>query len=169
MLNRSLRISIAAVSITLLVALAFSFSYPRFSYSATPGNFSSADSAINSAFVATYSAGQAGGNVTTLVEKLNQAVALVQKAQAENNSNPPQASLDLQNATLLANQVLAQAPLIQAAGNSATQLQTEESIGASIAIIAVAVLIYIYGGQIYRSAWFYIYKNYTVRRTQKNG
>lgn len=139
-----------------------------YSYSATATNFSSANSAINAAFSATLSAQQKGGNVSDLVAMLNIAIGLVQKAQAENGTNPFQATADLTNATQLAQQVSASAPAIEQAGSSARQIQYSESIGVAVVIVALAALAYIYGSRIYHLIWFYLYKNYSVRNPQND-
>jgi len=135
----------------------------RTSSAASQSDFSTASNAITSAFVATHSAEEKGGNVSLLVTKLNAAVGLVQKAQSENSSNPSQASADLQNATQLAEQVSSDSAGIGQSGASARSTQTDESIGASATIITVAILIYIFGGRIYRRAWLYLYKDFIVR------
>ena len=136
---------------------------------ASSSDFASANSAINSAFVATHNAEQSGGNVTGLIAKLEISLGLVQKAQAENATNPSQALADLQNATQIANQVSAQAPAIMQAGSSARQTLYGESIGSAVAILVLASLVYIYGGRIYHLIWFYLYRNQNVRSSENNG
>jgi len=154
---------ILALGWLLLLALSFVSFY---STSAAQANdFNSANSAISAAFVATYNAQKNGGNVTTLVNELNAAVALVEKAQAENSTNPSQAASDLQNATLIANLVQSQSSSISRSGASALQVRNSESIGSAIAIAVIAALIYIYGGRIYQRVWFYAYRNYVVKPT----
>jgi hypothetical protein len=130
---------------------------------ASANNFAGTNSAISDAFVATYNAQKNGGNVTTLINELNSAVSLVEKAQAENSTNPSQALSDLQNATQIANLVQSQSTSISRAGASALQLRNSESIGSAIAIAVVAALIYIYGGRIYRRAWLHAYRNHVVK------
>ena len=91
-----------AIAWLLLVTISVTGSY---SSAATASDFSSANSAIGSAFVATYNAQEKGGNVTALIQELNAAVLLVQKAGMENITNSTQSLLDLQNATQTANLV----------------------------------------------------------------
>jgi hypothetical protein len=150
--------------IFLLMSLSIAFD----SSAASSSNFSSANSAINSAFAATQNAQQDGGNVSSLVTKLDSAVLLVQKAHSENSTNPSQATLDLQNATSIANLVSSLAIPIAQAGSSATELQYSESIGVAIAIVIIAVLIYIYGGRVYHQIWYRLYKTYVVRSSSSN-
>jgi hypothetical protein len=149
-----------------VVVLIFASQYfiaAQTSSAASQSDFSTVSNAITSAYVATHNAELKGGNVSSLITKLNAAVDLVQKAQAENSSDASQASADLQNATQLAEQVSSDSAGIGQSGASARSTQTDESIGASAAIIAVAILIYIFGGRIYRRAWLYLYKDYIVR------
>lgn len=136
---------------------------------ASSSDFASANSAINSAFISTHNAEQSGGNVTGLIAKLEISLSLVQKAQAENATNPSQAVVDLQNATQIANQVASQAPAITQAGSSARQTLYGESIGSTIAILVLASLVYIYGGRFYHMIWFYLYRNQNVRSPENNG
>ena len=136
---------------------------------ASSSDFASANSAINSAFIATHNAEQSGGNVTGLIAKLDISLGLVQKAESENATNPSQAVADLQNATQIANQVSSQAPVIAQAGSSARQTLYGESIGSAAAILVLASLVYIYGGRIYHLIWFYLYRNQNVRSSENSG
>ena len=156
--------SLALIATILIVPFIF---IPASSNAASSSDFSNANSAINSAFNATLNAQQKGANVTDLVAKLNIAVGLVQKAQAENATNPGLATSDLQNATQIAGQVSSAAPSLGQSGANARTIQYSISIGASIVIIAVAALIYIYGGRIYHLLWFYLYKDYIVRSSKE--
>jgi len=132
-------------------------------FAATPADFTNTNNAIASAFVAAQNAEAKGGNVSGLVVLLNQALALVQKAESENSSNPAQATADLKDATALAEDVSADAIQVGYTGAAARTTQIEESIGESIAIVVIAVLIYIFGGRIYRRIWFYLYRDFIVR------
>ena len=153
------RLSIVLIAVALLLLPAIDVH----SAGAIPSEFSNANSAINSAFSATYSAAENGGNVSALVAQLNGALGLYQKAERENATNSSQASLDLQNVIAIADQVSASAASTKAFGSSAKQMQYIESFGASAAIIVIAILIYIYGGRIYHEIWFYLFRDYKVR------
>ena len=153
------------ISTIAMIVLLASVLSPFHTNAASPAGFVNANSAINSAFSATYNAQQNGGNVTTLVETLNSAIALVQKAQSENSTNPSQATADLQSAIQLAQQVSSEAPSIGQAGAAARQLVVEESVAGIIAIGILGALVYLYGGRIYRIIWFILYSNHVVRRS----
>jgi hypothetical protein len=135
-----------------------------FSRAATPSQFASANSAIANAFAATASAKENGGNVSGLVASTNLALNFTEQAQAVNSSNPSEATVFLQNATRIAQQVASEAASVQSSGAAAKQITTDESIGGAIATVVIAVLIYIYGGRIYRTFWFFIYRNHVVKR-----
>lgn len=151
-------------SVLIIVALSTGLAH-SYSRAASASQFTSTDSSILNAFSATASAKQDGGNVTLLVAKLNIALNLTEEAQTLNASNPSESTLLLQNATNIAQQVSSEAITVGSAGASAQQLLTDESIGGAVATVIVAVLIYVFGGQIYRTFWFYLYRSYTVKRT----
>ncbi len=68
------------ISITLIVLVISTT--PISSHEATGGQLATANSSVNSAFSAIYYAEQNGGDVSALVEKLNTAILLIQKAVA---------------------------------------------------------------------------------------
>ena len=132
-------------------------------FSASQESFGGASAAVQNAFVAVQSAGNDGGNVTSLVEQLNSALALVQKASAENSSNPGQASADLQSALGIAQGVQASAGSVAQQGMAARQLQLEISIVSAVAIVGIAVALYVYGDRLYHRLWLRIYGDYVVK------
>ena len=151
------------MALVLVVALLFSISYRVQSTAATPADFANTNSAIQSAFVATSNAEQSGGNTSSLLLKLNAAISLMQEAQAENSTSPTQAALNLSNATSIAQQVSSEAPSVARAGSAAKQLLDAESISGAVLIVAIAALLYIYGGRIYRRIWFWMYRSHVVK------
>jgi hypothetical protein len=131
----------------------------------SPAQVSSANSAIQSAFASAYAAERSGGNVTSLDAELNEAIQLVQTAEAENATDPSQAAADLQNATSMAQGVTAQAPATAHAGSAARQATEATSVSAAFGIIAVASLTYAFGGRAYRTVWLRLHRDYVVRPT----
>jgi predicted PurR-regulated permease PerM len=158
------RYSILALALIIVVCLA---SAPSYSSAAAPTDFSSTNQAIAAAFSATYQAEQRGGNVTSLVESLNQALQFVAQAQLVNSTNPAQATQDLQNATQLAQKVSSLAPSVGQAGAQAHQLLVEEISIEIAVVIAASAWIYVYGDRIYHRIWYFLYKDYVVK--PKNG
>lgn len=153
---------LALCAVLIVVALTFSGVYVN---AAGSSEFSSANSAINSAFVATYNAEKSGGNVSSLIAQLNTALSLVQKAQTENATNPTQAILDLNNATSIANRVASETPSVAQEGKSSVNLRNDESVTGAVAIVILAAFAYLYGGRVYRRTWLFIYRNHVVKPT----
>jgi hypothetical protein len=151
---------VAMVSILVVAMLVGSPSVTGASSSA----FGATTSAIDSAYVALLSAQHDGGNVSLLTAKLNTALGLVAKAQAENATDPGGATLDLQNATRIALQVSNEGPTVAQEGASLRQTVMAVSVGTAGAIVIIAALVYVFGGRLYRGIWFYIYRNHTVRK-----
>jgi hypothetical protein len=150
--------------VVVLFALTF-FSNAQGAAAVTPAQISSANSAIQSAFGSVQSAEKSGGNVTSLDASLNEAIQLVQKAAAENATDPAQAAADLQNATLIAQSVASESPSVGQAGGAARQSAETTSAGAVGAIIIVASLTFLFGGRVYRKAWLRLHRDYVVRPT----
>ena len=157
------RREIAVFGLLVLISLQ---TFCPFSFSSSS---SGATSAINNAYLAVHNAQKNGGNVTSLIGELNVALALVQKAQAENSTSPSQATLDLENATQIALSVSSQSKSVSEAGSRAVQARDSESIISVAAIIIIAVLAYVYGGRIYARAWFYSYRNHVVKPRTNGG
>ncbi len=131
---------------------------------ASPSDFTSASNSIGAAYLAVSHAQQQGGNVSALVDSLNMALGLYTRAQAENSSSPSKATSDLQNATVIAQQVALAAPTVGQAGAAARQTQEYASVGAAAVIIAIAALLYVYGEKIYHRIWLRLYSGYVVKR-----
>ena len=133
-------------------------------YAASQTSVSGASSAVQSAFVVVQAAGKDGGNITNLAAQLNSALGLIQKASAENSSNPAQASADLQAALAIAQQAQSSAANVAQQGTSARQLQLELSISSAVVIVAIAVALYVYGDRIYRRLWLRMYRGQVVKK-----
>jgi hypothetical protein len=138
----------------------------RFATAASSSEFSNANDFINSAFLAVQTAEGRGGNVSSLVDKLNLALALFQKASSENSTDPTQASTDLNSTVQLAQQVASAADKTAAAGASERSNQKVD-IFVSIALTLIILsLITAFGDRMYDRIWFYRRKDFLVR-TQK--
>ena len=158
-----MRTCLKAVAVSLVLAALFLIGAPSAS-AAGPGSFSGASSAVQGAFVAVQTAGRDGGNTTGLVAQLNSALALIQKANAENASDPAQAAADLQSAQRIAQEVQASAPSVDQQGVSARQLRLEVSVASAAAVVLVAAAVYLYGDRAYRKLWLRVYAGHVVRK-----
>jgi hypothetical protein len=154
------------ILIITLIALVISI-VPARSQEVTGGAFSTANDSVNSAFSSVYYAEQNGGNVSALVEKLNTAIFLIQKASAENATNPEAATADLSNATTIAQEVSLSAASVSSSGSAARQLGLYESLGTIVATVSVATLAYVRGDRVYRRLWLYVYRNHVVRKNDE--
>jgi len=140
---------------------------PITSHEATGGQLAAANSSVNSAFSSVYYAEQNGGDVSALVEKLNIAVSLIQKAVAENATDPDAATADLSNATTIAEMVSLNSTSVSASGSMARQLRLGESFGIVFATLAIAALAYLRGDLVYRRLWLYVYRNHVVKKSDE--
>ena len=152
------------VTITLIVLV---MSTAPISSHEASGQFETANNSVNSAFSSVYYAEQNGGDVSVLVEKLNGAVALIEKAVAENATDPSAASADLSNATAIAEMVSMNSTSVSASGSMTRQLRLYESLGAVVATLGMAGLAYIRGDRVYRRLWLYVYRNHVVKKSDE--
>ena len=137
------------------------------SQEAAGGQLATANSSVNSAFSSIYRAEQNGGDVSALVEKLNIAVSLIQKAVTENATDPNAATADLSSATTIAQMVSLNSTSVSTSGSMARQLRLYESLGTVTASLGIAALAYLKGDRVYRRLWFYIYRNHVVRKNDE--
>src|SRR5256712_12081426 len=140
---------------------------PIRSHEAGRGQLATANNSVNSAFSSVYNAEQNGGDVSALVEKLNIAVSLIQRAVAENATDPNAATADLSNATTIAQMVSLNSTSVSTSGSMARQLRLYESLGTVTASLAIAALAYLKEDRVYRRLWFYIYRNHVVRKNDE--
>jgi hypothetical protein len=137
---------------------------PICSHEADGGQLATANNSVNSAFSSVYYAEQNGGDVSALVEKLNTAVLLIQKAVAENATDPNAATADLSNATTIAQMVSLNSTSVSTAGSMARQLRLFESLGTVGITLGLAALAYLKGDRVYRRLWLYVYRNHVVKK-----
>jgi hypothetical protein len=140
---------------------------PFRSHEVIAGQFAPANNSVNSAFSSVYYAEQNSGDVSALVEKLNAAISLIQKADAENATNPNAAHSDLSNATSIAQMVSLTSATVSSSGAIARQVRLFESLGAVAATFGIAALTYLKGDRVYRRLWLYVYRNHMVKKNDE--
>ncbi len=140
---------------------------PIRSHEADGGQLATATNSVNNAFSSVYYAEQNGGDVTALVEKLNTAVSLIQKATAENATDPNSATGDLSNATTIAQMVSLNSTLVSTSGSMARQLRLYGALGTVAATLGIATLVYLRGDRVYRRLWRYFYRNHVVKKSDE--
>ena len=137
---------------------------PIRSHEADGGQLATANNSVNNAFSSVYYAEQNGGDVTALVEKLNTAVSLIQKATSENGTDPNAAVTDLSNATAIAQMVSLNSTLVSTSGSMERQLRLYGALGTAVATLGIAALVYLRGDRAYRRLWLYVYRNHIVEK-----
>lgn len=167
-----MRPSRTLAALTILAALVFasSFAFPHYNASAASStDFTNANAAISSAYASVYAAQTANhADVSNLAGQLNAATQLVNKAYQENSTDPTQATTDLQNAVTIAQQVSREVAGVSATGIKLHDLESTESLGVAITIVAVAGLIYAASDAVYRNWWVRTHGDYLVRLLRKS-
>ena len=153
-------------TVAILILLLFS-TIAGSSREASPGPFSVADDSVKNAFSSIYYAEQNGGEVSFLVERLNLAILLIQKANSENVTDPSAAAADLSNATSIAQRVALNTASVSSSGSVARQLRLYESLGIITATLIAATLAYFKGDRVYRRLWLFVYRRHLVERTDE--
>ena len=123
---------------------------------------SSTNASINNAFASVYQAERNGGNVSALVQQLNAAILLVQKAEGENLTSPSLATADLERASHIAEQVSQRSVSVSAAGSESRLSQWYESIVIIIVSVLGSTLAYTQWDSIYRRLWLLVYRKHVV-------
>ena len=119
---------------------------------------------ISQAYTAVLKAEQSGGNVTSLVAKLNSAVSLVQQAGLVNSTDPAKAQSMYSQASTLAQQVISSAPAVAAAGKAAT-FDAQASLVVETAVLAgLAVLAYLYVPRLFWRYWYRTHRDWRVKK-----
>jgi Protein of unknown function (DUF1616) len=137
---------------------------PQATSAATPAAFSQANSAIQDAYTAVYTAQiQDFADVGNLVSQLNASALLVNKAIAENSTDPSQATADLASATSIAQGVLSSTAAVADAGTSAHRLLVAYEILMSLVVVLIAGMAYAVSGRVYQWWWVSAYRDYDVR------
>ncbi len=140
---------------------------PIRSHEADGGQLATANNSVNSAFSSVYYAEQNGGDVSALVEKLNIAVFLIQKALTENATDPNAATADVSNATTIAQMVSMNSTSVSSSGAMARQLRLYESLGTVATTLGIAAAAYLKGDRVYRRLWLYVYRNHVVKKSDE--
>jgi hypothetical protein len=157
---------VACFIITFGILICVSANLTRSAYAASQADFRNTNHEIESAYVSVENAEKDGGNVTSLIAQLNNALQLVQNAEQENESNPSQAESLLSTAFQDAQNVTAHSSSVALAGISSRQVYEIGSIGIESTIATAALVVYFFGARIYRMIWFRLYRGYTARRTE---
>lgn len=118
---------------------------------------------IIEAFSSVQEADNAGGDVSHLVNMLNEALDLISQADSIASSNPTQAQELYQQAEDIANQVLLEAPLVREEGILA-QRNRNIMLEIELAILAtLGFILYKFGPKLLWRLWLRAHKDWEVR------
>jgi hypothetical protein len=158
-LRRKRLLPILGVGIAFAISVAMTAPLPAHGQSS-----SQVASQIDQAYVAVLSAERSGGNITSLVVKLNSAVSLLQQADAINETDPSRAQSLYSKASALALQVSQAAPTVSAAGRAAV-FNSQLDLGVETTILtALAVVAYLYTPKIFWRFWLRTHKGWRVKK-----
>ena len=124
----------------------------------------SAHAQIDQAFVATHAAEADGGNVTSLVSTLNQAINLTEGADRLNATNPQGAASLYSQAYSLASDVIQKAPTVAAQGKAAVSASTTEFYGETVVLGALAVVTYFFTPMVFWRIWLRAHEGWRVKK-----
>lgn len=165
---RYLKIAAISTIVTALIFVSVIGSYPSAS-AASSSDFAAANTAIENAYTSAYHAQvQNRADVSGLINQLNNATQFVNKAYAENSTNPAQATSDLLTAESIAQKVSNETASVSNAGIKVHELQTYESIGVAVTVVSTAGLIYVFSDSLYEKWWMRTYRTYIVKLKNRN-
>lgn len=156
-LTKSGRQALAAVLLMLCVGLSMA--------PAAHGQTSTqARAQISQAYAAVLAAEQGGGNVTSLVAKLDSAISLVQQADRLNGTSPARAQSLYSQASALTQQVIGGAPGVGTAGKAAVAASQLDLAVETVVLAALAALAYFYAPRAFWGGWLWAHRGWRVRK-----
>ncbi|MHA1582085.1 MAG: DUF1616 domain-containing protein, partial [Candidatus Baldrarchaeia archaeon] len=116
---------------------------------------------VYDAYAAVVDAEASGSNVTDLVNRLNEAIELI--GLAENTSDPEQASVFVEQAVSIADEVLSEVGEVKEEGLALRRLHLFLSVFSISLLIISGVLIYFYGSKVFWGLWVRIKGNWKIK------
>ncbi len=120
---------------------------------------------IGQAYIAVLNAEGNGGNVTSLVAKLNSAISLLQQADKINSTNPTQAQSLYSQASTLATQVVQASPATASAGKASVANAQVELVVETTILVGLAAVAYLYTPRIFWRIWFRTHRKWKVSKS----
>ncbi|MEM3437496.1 MAG: hypothetical protein QXP55_03030 [Nitrososphaerales archaeon] len=152
-----------AYRLSLLIVLTLALIIQPYSLINAQASSNDAHEKIIEAFVSVQEADNAGGDVSYLVNKLNEALDLISQADSIASSNPIQAQELYQQAEDIANQVILEASLVKEEGILARQ-NSNIMLGIELAILAtLSFILYKFGPKLLWRLWLRAHKDWRVR------
>ena len=107
---------------------------------------------------------QAGGNVTSLTNTMNQALALIGEGQSVEGTDPATAAGLYQQAGSLIQEVNQQLPQVESAGRAAEQAELLWLGAFLVSITAVGGLVYFFGSRVFWNVWVRLHRGWVVKK-----
>ena len=118
---------------------------------------------VYEAYAAVVDTEASGGNVTGLVERINEAIDLVRKAENISDTDPEQAAVLAERAINIANEVLDEAGVVKEEGLALKRFQLFLEISSGILFVFSGFLVYFYGPRVFWRIWVKIKGDWRVR------
>ena len=119
--------------------------------------------AIQTAYQNILEANNSGGNVTDLINQLNQAIDLLNQAEKIQNTDPSQTQQLITQAQTIAINVIEQSPAIKQQGITQNQTNTTTIIILATTSLVIAILAYLMGPKIIWRIWLRQRRNNNVK------
>ena len=104
-----------------------------------------------------------GGNVTSVVDQLNQALALVAAGETYETGVPDQAQALYQQAESIVQSVNQELPGVESQGIASAQSEVFWLAFTLAALAAIGIGIYFFGGRVFWSLWVRFHRDWTVK------
>ena len=142
--------------------------------SLSSGDVSKADDIVSEArekvyeaYAAIVDAEASGGNVTSLVNRINEAIDLVENAEKISEDNPEQAAALAEKAINIANEVLDEVGTVKEEGLALKRFHLFLGISSGVLFVLSGFLIYFYGPRVFWGLWVRIKGNWRVRKSSR--
>jgi len=148
---------------TLLLTSALSILLMRVNAAGEAQTINDARAEVQKAFKALVEAYDAGGNVSKLAVKLNDALTLLFQAEESMGRDASAAEAYASEAERLASSVIEEARQVKEEGLMQKQTSTIVTVSTIASLLAVGALIYVFGPDILWRLWVWLRRNYRVK------
>ena len=118
---------------------------------------------VYEAYAAVVDAEASGGNVTGLVERLNEAIDLVERAEKVSEDDPEQAAVLAERAIDIADEVLGEVGVVKEEGLALRRFHLFLGVSSGVLFVFSCFLIYFYGPRVFWGLWVRVKGGWRVR------
>jgi len=122
---------------------------------------------VYEAYRAVVDAEASGGNVTGLVDRINEAIDLVRRAEKISKDDPEQAAILAERAINIANEVLDEVGIVKEEGLALRRFRLFLGISSGVLFVFSGFLIYFYGPRVFWGLWVRIKGDWKVRKSSR--